>query len=311
MKILIIEDDVNIVWLIHKIIEDRNLGTVVGFALDGDEGIEKIEELNPDIVLIDLLMPGKDGISLVKENKNLKNHVSFIMISQVSSKNMISKAYEAGIEFYISKPINAVEVEGVIKKVRENIEMKHKLKQIKNLFSGEALNYGNSNSLDSINGHNNYNKSTSQEYDNLRHNVSETKKEIFVHEYEVKVKRILKDIGIISEMGTKDILKITNYLLENGDTMVEHTMKELCGKFSESPKSMEQRIRRAALAGLTNISSLGLENSNKIFEKYSTVLYNFEDIKREMDYMRRISDERGKVNVKKFIGGIIFITSME
>lgn len=308
MKILIIEDDVNIVWLIHKIIEDRNLGTVVGFALDGDEGIEKIKEFNPDIVLIDLLMPGRDGISLVKEIKDIKKHTSFIMISQVSSKHMISKAYEAGIEFYISKPINAVEVEGVIKKVRENIEMKYKLKQIKNLFSEEAFNYGNSNSLDKINELENNN--ISQDND-LKHNTIEQKNEESVQGYETVVKNILKDIGIISEMGTKDILKITNYLLEKGDTMIEHTMKELCGKFSESPKSMEQRIRRAALSGLTNIASLGLENNNKIFEKYSTVLYNFEDIKREMDYMRRISDERGKVNVKKFIGGIIFIASME
>ncbi len=39
------------------------------------------------------------------------------MLSQVSSKDMIAKAYENGIEFYISKPINAVEVKSVLKKV--------------------------------------------------------------------------------------------------------------------------------------------------------------------------------------------------
>ena len=46
------------------------------------------------------------------------------MISQVSSKDMIAKAYESGIEYYISKPINAIEVESVIK-VKEKMSMRN------------------------------------------------------------------------------------------------------------------------------------------------------------------------------------------
>ncbi len=75
------------------------------------------KEGKPDIVIVDLLMPRKDGLTLVREYKSKYPHIQYIMLSQVSSKDMIAKAYENGIEFYISKPINAVEVKSVLKKV--------------------------------------------------------------------------------------------------------------------------------------------------------------------------------------------------
>lgn len=86
MKILIIEDDNNVIRLLERIIEDRELGQLIGYANDGTSGLNEISRLKPDIVLVDLLMPGKDGISLVKEAKGMYPDVFFIMISQVSSK---------------------------------------------------------------------------------------------------------------------------------------------------------------------------------------------------------------------------------
>ena len=60
-----------------------------------------------------------DGISFVKQARKIVPDASYIMLSQVSSKDMIASAYEAGIEFFIQKPINSVEVEAVIKKVSD------------------------------------------------------------------------------------------------------------------------------------------------------------------------------------------------
>lgn len=58
----------------------------------------------------------KGWFNLVREYKSKYPHIQYIMLSQVSSKDMIAKAYENGIEFYISKPINAVEVKSILKK---------------------------------------------------------------------------------------------------------------------------------------------------------------------------------------------------
>lgn len=46
-------------------------------------------------------MPGKDGISIVRELKNKYSQVKFIMISKVSSKDMVGEAYKSGVEYYI------------------------------------------------------------------------------------------------------------------------------------------------------------------------------------------------------------------
>ncbi len=117
MRVLIIDDDINVHKILNKIINHECLGEVIKNApLNGEDGGFLIEKEKPDIVIVDLLMPGKDGLTLVREYKSKYPHIQYIMLSQVSSKDMIAKAYENGIEFYISKPINAVEVKSVLKK---------------------------------------------------------------------------------------------------------------------------------------------------------------------------------------------------
>ena len=83
-------------------------------------------------------------------------------------------------------------------------------------------------------------------------------------------------------------------------------MNELCSRFSDSPKSMEQRIRRAAAAGLVNLAHLGLEDyGNEIFTEYSNTLYNFEQVRREMDFIRGKSERHGNVKIKNFLNALV------
>lgn len=60
--------------------------------------------LNPDLILVDLLMPQKDGIQVVRELKEQGCRAKFIMISQVSNKEMVAKAYLAGWTFSSISP---------------------------------------------------------------------------------------------------------------------------------------------------------------------------------------------------------------
>ncbi|GMG96960.1 response regulator [Tepidimicrobium xylanilyticum] len=277
MKIFIVEDDSNVVKILEKIIIDRNLGDVVGKAYDGISALEDILKLKPDIVLVDLLMPGKDGITLIKEAKSFYSDVQYIMISQVSSKDMIAKAYESGIEYYISKPINAIEVETVIRKVIEKLQMNKKLDLIQNLFVSDS-NVSNENYDSSIKA----------------------------------IERVMERIGIIGEAGSRDIITLAKYLIDTDQNMSDLTIKELCNKFTNNPKTMEQRIRRTATVGLINLANLGIEDyMNEIFTEYSNGLYSFEQIKTEMDYIRGKSNKRGKVNIKKFIDGMVYYGKRE
>lgn len=272
MRIYIVEDDKNIVKLLSNIITDCDLGKVIGSANDGTTGYDEILMLQPDLVLVDLLMPGKDGISLVQEVKSVNGRIQFVMISQVSSKDMIGRAYQSGVEYFISKPINAIETESVIQKVKEKISMNRTLSQIQNIFAAKP----------------------------------DATSEIYRDQKDETIKRIFQKIGIVGEAGSQDIINIVKYLMDNGQSMSEFTVKEICGKFTDQSKSMEQRIRRTATVGMTNLAHLGIEDyMNETLSEFGNGLYSYEQIKAEMDYIRGKSNRRGKVNIRKFIDGLI------
>lgn len=274
MKIYISEDDKNVVRILEMIILNKKLGVIVGKSDNGIDALEDIQVLNPDIVLVDLLMPGKDGINLVKEAKALNEKTQYIMISQVSSKKMISKAYQSGIEYYISKPIDAIEVQTVIKKVIEKINTNNKLSQIQKLFSSDS----SENEVDKIND------------DSI-----------------AEIRRVMQRIGIMGESGSEDILNVAKYLIETDQSMANFTIKELLSKFTDNPKTLEQKMRRTASIGMVNLANIGIEDyMNEIFTEYSNGLYNFEQLKTEMDFIRGKSKKGGKINIKKFIDGIVY-----
>ncbi|EJO5348679.1 response regulator [Clostridium botulinum] len=266
MRILIIDDDINVHKILNKIINHECLGEVIeNTALNGKDGGYLIEKEQPDIVIVDLLMPIKDGLTLVKEYKSKFQNLEFIMLSQVSCKDMIAKAYENGIEFYINKPINAIEVKSILKKTINNRIMKKKLGNIDYILK----------------------KDNDDNY-------------IF------KIKSILNKLGILGESGCEDIIKTIDYMIKN-NYKGHYTLKELFKKISKKPKSIEQRIRRTAFVALNNIASLGLEDyMNETFVEFSNSIFSFEEVKKEMDFIRGKSPEKGSVNVKKFLQGISY-----
>lgn len=276
MKIFIVDDDDNIVGILEQIIIDKDLGEVIGTAENGLIATERIRNLNPDVVLVDLLMPEIDGINLVKDIKKDEPNIQFIMISQVTSKDMVSKAYNVGIEYFITKPIDAIEVQTVIKKVIEKIEMLEKLDQIQSLFNGGGKKVAGN-----------------------------------VEDSTAGIKRVMQRIGITGEAGSQDIIDIVKYLMDTNQNMSDLTVQEVCSNFTEHPKSMEQRIRRTATTGMINLANLGIEDyMNEVFTEYSNALYSFEQVRAEMDYIRGNSHKGGKVNIKKFLEGMLYYAEL-
>ena len=108
MKIYILDDDNSIIRILEQIITEKNIGNIIGMSNNSLRSIKDIHSLEPDIIIMDLLMPELDGISFIEHVRKFNKFVKFIMISQVTSKDMISKAYEKGVTFYINKPINVI-----------------------------------------------------------------------------------------------------------------------------------------------------------------------------------------------------------
>lgn len=276
LNVYIIDDDKNIVRILSNIVEDNSLVHIVGVSYGDENVIEEILEIKPDIVLIDLLMPNMDGIEIVKNIKQKDSKIKFIMISQVNAKGMKGKAYEVGIEFFINKPINIIEVKKVVSSVVEKIDMERIINRIKNVVGDSS------------------GQITIKEVEHKREPLT-------------NVKIILNNLGIMGEKGAKDIIKICSYLIKTDSCIYDYNIKDLCKKLTEdNPGAMEQRIRRAINKGLANISHLGIEDyTNTIFTQYSNSVYSFEVVKREMDYIRGKRKSGGKINVKKFIDAII------
>ncbi len=274
MSFYFIDDDKNICNILKLIINERGLGVCCGSANNAAEALEDLPSAKPDIVIVDLLMPEIDGISFVKQARKIVPDASYIMLSQVSSKDMIASAYEAGIEFFIQKPINSVEVEAVIKKVSDGLSMKRMVRKMQNIFMED----------------------TSPATETVPDNSEQI---------ENSLRTILTRIGIIGDIGSKDIISIVKYLVDHQDNADSLTVSDLCSHFCDTPKSMEQRIRRTAFNGLVNLAHLGLEDySNEIFVDYSSTLYNFEQVRREMDFIRGKTDKHGNVRIKHFLNAL-------
>ena len=117
MRYFIVDDDTVSRTMLKKIIMDGDLGDVIGEANSGVNCcFSPSLSLHPDVVLIDLLMPELDGIETIEYLRMEGFQGQFIMISQIVNKEMVGEAYEKGIEFFIHKPINRVEISEYTKK---------------------------------------------------------------------------------------------------------------------------------------------------------------------------------------------------
>lgn len=280
MEIYIVEDDISVISVLEDIIENDKLGTVCGSSDGQPVNVEEILAMRPDLILLDFLMPEKDGIQVVRELRERGCKAKCIMISQVSSKELIGKAYDAGVNFFISKPVNVIEVKSVISNVMHQAQNEKTLINIKRMFMEEMAD--RSGSAKSDDG------------------------------YGKKVLYILNQLGMSGEKGGNDILKLCKYLHSNKKPISQISIGQLCELLSDAPKNMEQRIRRSIAVGMSNLAHLGIEDfMNDTFTAYSNTLFPFEEIRAEMDYIRGKRKYGGKISIKKFIDSLMLAVDRE
>ncbi|MCK5237019.1 MAG: response regulator [Deltaproteobacteria bacterium] len=114
-KVLIIDDDAFFRRIISDIISKADGFTVIGEANDGIEGLDKLDELQPDIVFLDIIMPLKNGIETAKEISKRANAPKIIMCSTMKSDSIIKDAENCGISAYIKKPPQEEEVLNILR----------------------------------------------------------------------------------------------------------------------------------------------------------------------------------------------------
>jgi len=286
---MIIDDDIAIGKILEQTIKKNQFGRVLSILTTGKNAKDTIIKLNPDIVLIDLLLPEVDGIEIVKRVMDSGYQGKFIMISQVEEQEMISNAYKSGILFYINKPINMIETISVISNVKKQVELEQSISVIKNIIFPETI------------------QKTEEVKKEVQQSISE------------KLLQIFSDIDIVGTSGADELKLVILRIIDKKEMypskpyqlkeIYMEVAKELYGNMlaTINCKSMEQRIRRTIGKSMSAVANLGVENlNNNIYMKYSSSLFEIKQVKQEIQHLKDSSIEQGKINTKKFIEGILF-----
>ena len=108
-----IDDNVNLVEMISDYFENHSKIEIVGSANDGVEGLKIIKEgkLKYDLIILDLIMPKKDGIAVLKELKDSNIMANVIVATSYNAPDTIRKVSEYGAKYYILKPFELPDLE--------------------------------------------------------------------------------------------------------------------------------------------------------------------------------------------------------
>jgi two-component system response regulator (stage 0 sporulation protein A) len=100
---VIVDDNQSLSYMVRDGINQSENFDVVGIAHNGDEGIKLIEALTPDIVILDIIMPKTDGLTVLEHFKDRKN-MEFIILSAIGHDLVTRRAVSLGAMFYLIKP---------------------------------------------------------------------------------------------------------------------------------------------------------------------------------------------------------------
>ena len=126
IKVLMIDDNVNLVEMVKDYFENHPKIEIVGSANDGMEGLNIIKggKLKYDLIVLDLIMPKKDGIGVLKELKNSNIASNVIVATSYNAPDTIRKVSEYGVTYYILKPFDLFDLEDRILDTFNTLEKK-------------------------------------------------------------------------------------------------------------------------------------------------------------------------------------------
>lgn len=151
INVVIVDENEEVRETLKSVIDKHTNMNLLGMASQGLDAVNLIEQSQPDVVLMDWMLSELDGLSVierVKQNSEIGNRTSFIVISAIGKESIMEKAFTVGADYYIVKPFDA---EAVISRVQQmymamNVQPKDRVKG--NIFENDK-HQTNSYSLES------------------------------------------------------------------------------------------------------------------------------------------------------------------
>ena len=126
IKILMIDDNVSLVDMVREYFSDHKRIEIVDCAYDGEDGLNKIVNSGDsyDLVLLDLIMPKRDGLYVLEKLKERNIVKNIIVETSYNEPKVIRKVSEYGVNYYVLKPFELVDLENKILDIFEYVNSK-------------------------------------------------------------------------------------------------------------------------------------------------------------------------------------------
>ncbi|WP_069172274.1 response regulator [Streptomyces griseus] len=117
IRVLLVDDHQVVRRGLRTFLEIQDDVEVVGEAADGAEGVARTEELRPDVVLMDIKMPGTDGIEALRRLRALENPAKVLIVTSFTEQRTVVPALRAGASGYVYKDVDPDALAGAIRSV--------------------------------------------------------------------------------------------------------------------------------------------------------------------------------------------------
>ena len=216
VTILIADDNQEFARTLANYIQEQEDMEVIGLAKDGEEAIDMITNIAPDVVLLDVIMPHLDGIGVL-EKINSEKKPTCIMLSAVGQDNITQRAISLGAEYYVVKPFD---IELLIKRIRQLKDFKPS-QNSNNFISREIKN----------------------QYIELNNSSDEEKN------LEALVTNIIHEVGVPAHIKGYQYLREAIIMVVKDIDVINQITKSLypqiAFKFNTTPSRVERAIRHA------------------------------------------------------------------
>ena len=215
-SIAIADDNERMTEILSEIMKQDEDLQVVGIAHNGEEACQLIRDKGPDIMLLDIIMPKLDGLTVmdrVNQDKDLKKP-AFIVISAVSQEKMTEDVFDLGADYYILKPFDNETVVNRIKKVHARSQ--------RSFTQARALN---------------------------AQKKQESQKEYMERNLETDVTNIIHEVGVPAHIKGYQYLRTGVKMAVENPAVVNRITKELypgiAARFDTTASKVERAIRHA------------------------------------------------------------------
>jgi len=122
LKILLVDDEPNTLQLVRKILQAD--GHDIYEAVDGVQAIEMFDNVEPDLILLDVVIPRMDGLAVLREIRRRDKIVGIIMVSALTSEELAVKSMLTGADDYVGKPFKLKTIRMNIRRVMDKVRLR-------------------------------------------------------------------------------------------------------------------------------------------------------------------------------------------